>query len=367
MSTIHDERRARLVDAMRQAGAETLVICGNAWQNDYLRYVTDHGVLEGDAIAIVHADGEAELLVEGPLEADRARAAKVTASVTATADLVETARTRLARIANRATLAGPASLLPYGLSPAGGQAEIGDATALLDRLLMFKSPAEIAAMRQATELADRGYQVFLEAARIGRAEYEIVADIERYFRSQGSADNFMLIGSGGQELKGMTPAGERRLARGDLVITELSPSVDGYYSQICRTLVLGPPTPAQRDAFAVYQEAVAAGLAVLRAGVKACDVARAENDVFRKHGLAEYTTAEYTRVRGHGLGLFVDTKPHILEDVETVLEAGATVIVHPNTYHPVAGYMVLGDVTLVTDRGYEDFGTTPRELMVSNG
>ena len=59
-----------------------------------------------------------------------------------------------------------------------------------------------------------------------------------------------------------------------------------------------------------------AGIAVVRDGVTAADIARAENDVFRAHGLGEYTTSEYTRVRGHGLGLFVDTKPHILEDVD---------------------------------------------------
>ena len=82
----------------------------------------------------------------------------------------------------------------------------------------------------------------------------------------------------------------------------------------------------------------------MRDGVTAADIARAENDVFRRHGLGEYTTSEYTRVRGHGLRLFVDTKPHILEDVTTRIDAGMTLIVHPNTYHPLVGYLVLGDI-----------------------
>ena len=59
-----------------------------------------------------------------------------------------------------------------------------------------------------------------------------------------------------------------------------------------------------------------AGIATVRDGVTAADIAKAENDVFRKHGMGEYTTSEYTRVRGHGMGLFADTKPHILEDVD---------------------------------------------------
>ena len=85
--------------------------------------------------------------------------------------------------------------------------------------------------------------------------------------------------------------------------------------------------------------------------------------MFRKHGIGEYATSEYTRVRGHGMGLFADTKPHILEDVTTRIEAGMTLIVHPNTYHPVVGYMVLGDGVAVTDDGCEVLTGTPRELF----
>jgi Xaa-Pro dipeptidase len=68
-------------------------------------------------------------------------------------------------------------------------------------------------------------------------------------------------------------------------------------------------------------------------------------------------------VRGHGLGLFVDTKPHILEDVTVRIEAGMTMIVHPNTYHPTVGYMVLGDSLIVTPKGADVLTRTPRELF----
>jgi Xaa-Pro aminopeptidase len=106
-----------------------------------------------------------------------------------------------------------------------------------------------------------------------------------------------------------------------------------------------------------------AGIGAVRPGATAAQVAKAENDVFRKYGLGDYVTNKYTRVRGHGLGLFTDTKPHILEDVDTVLEEGMAMIVHPNTYHPEVGYMVLGDTVIVTDKGAEVLCGTPRELF----
>ena len=93
------------------------------------------------------------------------------------------------------------------------------------------------------------------------------------------------------------------------------------------------------------------------------EVAKAENDVFRRHGMGQYTTSEYTRVRGHGMGLFADSKPHLLEDVTTRIEAGMALIVHPNTYHPVVGYMVLGDGVAVTRDGCEVLTGTARELF----
>jgi Xaa-Pro aminopeptidase len=173
----------------------------------------------------------------------------------------------------------------------------------------------------------------------------------------------MIIGSGGKDVLGMTPPSERRIAAGDLVTTELTPAVEGYFAQICRTLVVGKASETQRRAFAVFVEALEAGVAAVRPGARAADVAKAENDVFRKYGLGEYTTSQWTRVRGHGMGLFADSKPHILEDVETMLEPGMALIVHPNTYHPDAGYIVLGDAVLVTDSGAEVLCKTPRQLF----
>jgi Xaa-Pro aminopeptidase len=205
--------------------------------------------------------------------------------------------------------------------------------------------------------------VFRDAVKPGRRQYEVVADIEAYLRRRGCPDNFMIIGSGGKDVFGMTPPSERRIAPGDLVTTELTPAIEGYFAQICRTLVVGRATDAQRRAFDVFREALAAGIAVVRPGATAADVARAENDVFRKYGLGEYTTSKWTRVRGHGLGLFCDSKPHLLEDVDTPLAPGMALIVHPNTYHPAVGYLVLGDAVAVTENGAEVLCKTPRELF----
>jgi Xaa-Pro dipeptidase len=172
----------------------------------------------------------------------------------------------------------------------------------------------------------------------------------------------MLIASGKDEVRGMTPPSDRLLAEGDMVRTELTPQMNGYWLQICRSAVVGRASDGQKKSFELFNEAVEAGMSVVRPGVTAHDVAKAQNDVFRHYGYGEYCTSQYTRVRGHGHGLHLDETP-IIEGNETVLPENAVFIIHPNTYTPLAGYHVLGDPVRVTAQGCEVLVATERKLF----
>ncbi|MBX9827378.1 MAG: Xaa-Pro peptidase family protein [Xanthobacteraceae bacterium] len=360
---IAGQRIRRLTDAMQESGLDAMLVYGNAWQGDYLRYATDFGILEGQALAIVRGDGHITLYVDSALEADRAALDCPGIEVVLAPDLTGEVEAALDRMRNQSMGAAPQRLLPRRIALRAGELKITDETGFIDRLLMRKLDEEIDAIRRAARLADEGYKVFMQAVRPGRADYELVAEAEAFFRANGVDDNFQIIGVGGVEVKGMAPPSGKRLKRGDMVTTELTPCVEGYYAQICRTLVVGEANAEQKAAHALWREAMEAGIATVRPGITAADIAKAENDVFRKHGMGQYTTSEYTRVRGHGMGLFADSKPHILEDVTTRIEEGMALIVHPNTYHPVVGYMVLGDGVAVTDDGCDVLTGTPRELF----
>jgi Xaa-Pro dipeptidase len=175
----------------------------------------------------------------------------------------------------------------------------------------------------------------------------------------------MLVASGGTEVTGMKPPTARRFQAGDCVTTELTPQVNGYYAQICRTLVIGAPSDKQQQAYAIFAEAQQAAQDLLRPGVDISDVARVQNDVFRKHGFGEYTGPQYTRVRGHNLGLYPDELPHVLENVHYVVKPNMVVIAHPNTYLPLSGYMVFGDTLLVTESGCIGLSRTEKKLFHS--
>src|SRR5262249_2128815 len=105
-------RRARLAEAMAEAGLDALVLYGNAWQGDYLRYATDFGILEGQALAIARRDGEVTLYLDSPLEAERAALECPGVIVVLAPDLAAKADDALSRLRNQRIGGAPFRLLP---------------------------------------------------------------------------------------------------------------------------------------------------------------------------------------------------------------------------------------------------------------
>lgn len=363
-----DWRWSRVRSRMEGAGVDGLLAYAPGWRREDLRYLADVQLRGSFAFLYLPLDGEATAFVLG---ADR--------DAFATSGWVEDVREfdpfALGSVLEVLRAAGPpstlaishAELLPFGFREAladglGAGTALTSGTKLMSRVRMVKSGEELARMRHCGRITDAGWRALMEALRTGVTEYELVASTEAALKRMGATDNFMLIASGGDEVRGMTPPSDRRLAPGDMVRTELTPQCDGYWTQICRSAVLGRANDGQRASFELFNEALEAGLGVLRAGVTAHQVAMAENDVFRARGMGEYCTAQWTRVRGHGHGAHLDEVP-IVEGEETVLERNAVVIVHPNTFTPLAGYHVLGDPVVVTDDGWEPLLGTPRELF----
>jgi len=243
--SLRAERRARLAAAMTAQDIDVLVVAGNPWRSDYLRFAADLAPLEGQVFAFVEREGAVRVVAEHPVEAARFRSEQPELRVSWSASPIEEAEAAIRSLGSRRVALAPLAAAPYRLASGPLRSSLASATAMLDRLMLRKSPSEIDAFRRAAALADEGYAVFCEAARVGRPEYALVADVEAFFRSCGCPENFQILGSGGREVRGMHPPTERRLSPGDLVTTELTPCVDGYYAQICRTLVIGAPSEAQ--------------------------------------------------------------------------------------------------------------------------
>ena len=334
---------------MAERGWDSILLYGNAWRKDPFRSLVNVNFSGDHALARLSRSGEIAVTFSDPWDSEIASATFQPAFEKAFA-------------AGASAIAG-LEFMEERFVAACGALPVS-ATAEVEELRRVKTAEEIRYIKQAAELADRGYQHFAAVIEPGMREYELVAEVEAFLKTNGAEDNFMLIASGGTEVVGMKPPTERKFQKGDSVTTELTPQVNGYYAQICRTLVLGDPSPGQKKSFEIFSEAQSAAQNLIKPGITAAAAARTQNDVFRKYGYGDYTGAKYTRVRGHCLGLYPDETPHILEDVEYVLKQDMVVIAHPNTYLPLSGYMVFGDTLLVTSTGNIPLNHTEKKLFV---
>ena len=338
---------------MAERGWDRLLLYGHAWRKDFFRCLINVNFSGPHALAAVSRSDEIEAVMSDPWDAE------TITDCPASADFVRGLK-QLAARRGTVAIAGIEMMEARFAQAFPGAVS---ATFAIEEIRRPKTSRELEVMRQAAELADRGYQYFADVIEPGMREFELVAEVEAFLKTNGAEDNFMLIASGGTEVTGMKPPTERQFRQGDSVTTELTPQVNGYWAQICRTLVLGEPNAKQREAFSIFFEAQKAAEDFLKPGVNIADVARVQNDVFRKYGYGEYTGPKYTRVRGHGIGLHCDENPYVLEDVNYLVKEHMTLIAHPNTYLPLSGYMVFGDSLVVTANGCAPLNHTERKLF----
>lgn len=355
---IDQNRLEQLNGLMSGHGWDLLLLYGHTWRKDFFRCLVNINFSGPHAVAAVDRFGAVHVIVSDPWDIE---AFEKNDNVSFAPDFAAGVKDFVAGSGAKNVAVAGLELMQARFVEAVGVPT--SATYLVEELRRVKSADEVDRIRKAALLADQGYQHFANAAEVGMTEYELVAEVEGFLKSRGAEDNFMLIASGGTEVTGMKPPTERTLQAGDSVTTELTPQVDGYWAQICRTLVIGEPSAKQREAFGIFAEAQKAAEDLLRPGVNISDVARVQNDVFRKYGYGDYTGPKYTRVRGHNLGLHPDENPYVLEDVSYIVKEGMVIIAHPNTYLPLSGYMVFGDTLLVTANGCVALNSTERKLF----
>jgi Xaa-Pro aminopeptidase len=364
---LNRDRYEQFIALMRERGWDLLLFYGDGWRRENFRCLINLSYCGPHALILLSRSGELTTIVTHPWDVEPV----------CTASGGKVILVRQLAVGLREALAGARAAVTAvnGLEQMEARFVAAlrerldwppvSATLEVEELRRIKTPWEIDQLRRAAALADRGYERFVQVCKPGLKEFELVAEVEAFIKSEGAEDNFMLIASGGTDVTGMKPPTDRALARGDSVTTELTPQVNGYYAQICRTLVIGEPTEKQLEAHRIFSEAQQAAQELLRPGVDIADVARVQNDVFRKNGYGEYTGPKYTRVRGHNLGLYPDELPHVLEDVHYLCKKDMVLIAHPNTYLPLSGYMVFGDTLLVTDTGCVSLNRTERRLFAT--
>ncbi len=229
--------------------------------------------------------------------------------------------------------------------------------------LHHDTPEETELFRRCGRLGDGGFEAAAKMIRPGVSEYEIAAAIEEYARARGAEQHFTLVGSGryvpgdGNGLPLPYSPSPRRVEAGDSVVMEITPCLEGYWTQLVRTVNVAAANPELEKLHRVCRDAIKKGLEVFAPGKTIRDVVLAMDAFVRDAGY------QFRPPTGHvcGVGLI---EGRVSPQNTQVLEKGMAVIIHPTVVTPDGkNSFFWGETYLVVDAGYEPLNHATDDLL----
>lgn len=227
-----------------------------------------------------------------------------------------------------------------------------DVTQDIFNLRMVKSEEEIAIVRECARLNGQLFEEVKEVAKAGTNERDVYAHINDFVWKAGVEHMFHLIASGPYPMSARIWPADRVLVPEDSVFVELTPRLDGYYTQICVTHPVAEPPAKMKKLLDAAAAALHAGAAAMKPGNCTGDVARAMQEVIEKAG---YTMPFRP---GHSMGHELDEPPGVVAGGATVFKTGMTIVLHPSMMDANGDGVFAGDSYLITDTGWERLTTT---------
>ncbi len=243
-------------------------------------------------------------------------------------------------------------------------AELVPTEDLVETLRRTKDAGEVARMAEAARIADDALAAVRHRLAEGPTEREIALELDFEMRRLGAAGSSFetIVASGPNGAKPHHRPSDRRIGPGELVVIDFGAIVDGYCSDMTRTLCVGEPSsPVAARMVEVVAESQQAGVDAVRAGVEAKAVDEACRSIIAEAGWAD----AFLHSTGHGVGLDIHESPRVGAASSDVLGAGWVVTVEPGVYLPEYGGVRIEDTVVVTEDGCTVLTNAPKTLVVA--
>ena len=242
-------------------------------------------------------------------------------------------------------------------------AELVPTEDVVEDLRRVKDDGEVARMAAAAAVADQALAAVRHLLAEGTSESDFALALDSEIRRLGASGNSFetIVASGPNGAKPHARPTDRIVGEGELVVLDFGAVVDGYCSDMTRTLCVGPPRSAVLERMVeVVAASQAAGVAAVRAGRKAVDVDATCREVIAAAGWAD----AFLHSTGHGVGLDIHEAPSVSAVSGDTLAAGYVVTVEPGVYLPEHGGVRIEDTVVVTEDGCRTLTLAPKDLII---
>ena len=232
----------------------------------------------------------------------------------------------------------------------------------VDDLRIIKDDEELDRMRASSKLNDEVLEYAFSNVRKGMTEKELAAYVKEGFEQRGaSGESFgAIVAFGANAADPHHGTDNTALKEGDCVLIDMGCVWKGYCSDMTRTRFYRSATQEQQEVYEIVRRANEAAKAMIRPGVRFCDIDATARDIITESGYGEY----FTHRLGHGIGL----TEHEPEDVgpanEHPVKTGMVFSIEPGIYLPGRFGVRIEDLVIVTEDGCECLNSDTRELEI---
>ena len=228
-------------------------------------------------------------------------------------------------------------------------------------LRTVKTPEEITCIRAAQQIAEDALGSLLERLRPGMTEREVALHLDFYMRSHGAEDiSFETIALTGAHTS--MPHGvpdDREIRQGDLVLMDFGAVVDGYHSDMTRTVCVGTPSEEMREIYHIVRTAQNAALALAAPGVTGEELDACARDIITDAGYGD----AFGHALGHGVGMEIHEFPVAGRTRKLPLAPGNVVTIEPGIYLPGKFGVRIEDFVQITENGCDNLTNVPNTLI----
>jgi len=221
----------------------------------------------------------------------------------------------------------------------------------VERLREIKDESELDLIERAAAIGDGAIAHIRMFLKPGMTEKEVAWELESYMRTHGAeAVAFdIIVGSGPNGAMAHATISDRVIQEGEPIVIDLGARVEGYNSDLTRTLFLGQPDERFQELYYLVLDAQMAALTGIKPGMTGREADALARDVIEAAGYGE----RFGHGLGHSVGLAVHEEPRASRTSEAVLRPGNTLTVEPGIYITGWGGVRIEDLVVITEKGVE--------------